>query len=241
MKQFPKTEFLSLFSIFSGIIGLALQSWLFSTADNEGLLIHGHMGETLSYILLAIVAAANFLFLKEVRPDGNYASLFPKSPIAIPGCFIAGIGLLVSTLTIAAEGALLLLIYILGILSGFALAYIGFCRLKEEQPHCLLFAVIAVYLIFRTLAACQAWSAEVQMQLYFFPLLGSLSLLVAAYYRAAIGADLGNCRHYLFFRNMALFCCLLSIADGDRLFYLSGAIWMATDFCIPNRYGKYAA
>ena len=57
---------------------------------------------------------------------------------------------------------------------------------------------------------------------------------------AAIGADMGNCRRYLLLRNVAVFCCMLSIVSGDWLFYTTGAVWMLTDFCDPFLYGKYA-
>ena len=156
------------------------------------------------------------------------------------GFLLAAIGLLFSSLTITASGVILIAIYVLGILSGFALAYAGYCRLRGEPTNCLLFAVIAAYMIFRTLAACQTWSSEVQVQYYVFPLLANLTLLLAAFYRAAIGADMGNCRRYLLFRNVAVFCCMLSIVSGDWLFFLAGAVWMITDFCDPFLYGKYA-
>ena len=240
MKQIPKTELFSLFSVILGLVGLALQSWLFSTADADGLLIHGHIAGILCLMLLGVVFLINHFGLKDVRPDGEQERLFPKSIFSAVGCFVAALGFLLSSLTIAAEGALLLVIYVFGILSGFAIAYAGFCRLQGQSAHSLLFVVVAVYLVFRTLAACQVWSAEVQVQHYVFPLLANLSLLITAYYRAAIHANMGNCRRYLLFRNVALFCCLLGAMDGDWVFYLSGALWTAVDFCAPVHYGKYA-
>lgn len=240
MKQIPKTEIFSLFSVILGVIGMALQSWLFSSADATGLLLHGHIAESFSLVLLGLVIILNYFGLKSVRPDSEQQILFPKSMVSAVGCFIAALGFLLSSLTIPSQGVLLLLIYIFGILSGFAIAYAGFCRLQGQQCNCLLFVVIVLYLIFRTLVACQAWSAEVQTQLFVFPLLANLSLLVAAYYRAAIHANIGNCRRYLMVRNIALFCCLLSAIRGDWVFYLSGALWMTTDFCAPEHYGKYA-
>ena len=240
MKQFHKTDIYSFFSIIAGIVGMAMQSWLFSTADNRGLLMHGHIGEVLSCLLLAGVAVVCFLFLRNVKAAGEYAHLFPQSPVAAGGSLLAAAGILFSAFTPAAVGILKIAVRALGVIAGLALAVGGFARLQGKRPNCLLFAAVAVYLIFRTLSFCQIWSAEVQTQVYFFPLLAKLFLLLTAYYRAALAADFMNCRQYFIFRQLALVCCLMSLAGGDRVFYLAGAVWMATDFSIPELSGKYA-
>ena len=240
MKQFPKTEIFSFFSVVFGIIGMALQSWLFSTVDSSGLLSHSHIASILSFILLAVLVAVNALFLKNAKPDGAYDQLFPQSIVAAAGCWIAAIGMGASAFIPVATGYLRILVRVMGALSTLALGVAGYCRLQGRRPNCLVYAAVTLYLIFRTLAVCQVWSAEVQVQTYFFPLLATLYLLIAAYYRAALGADLKNCRQYLFFRQMALFCCLLSVVGGDGVFHITGAIWMATDFCTPDAVGKYA-
>ncbi len=240
MKPFSKSEFFSLFSIILGIVGLALQSWMFSTADSQGLLLHGHISEILSFILLALFVAVDFLFLQNTKPAGEYDHLFPKSALAGAGSLLAAAGIGLSAFTPEIMGVLQPVVRISGIAGALALGYAGCCRLRGKQPNCLLYAVVALFAIFRTLAFCQKWSAEVQVQTFFFPLLGSVSLLITAYYRAALGANLKNCRQYLFFRQLALFCCLMSLAGGETLFYLAGAVWMATDFCNPDHFGKYA-
>lgn len=240
MKQFPKTEVFSLFSIVLGIIGMALQSWMFSTVDSQGLLLRGHISEVLSFVLLAVFMAGNFLFVKDFKSDAPYDQLFPKSSLAGVGSILAAAGIVLSAFTPEIKGVLQLVVKVLGVASGAALGYTGYCRLQGKRPNCLLHGVVALFLIFRTLAFCQIWSAEVQMQVYFFPLLATISLLIAAYYRAALVADMKNCRQYLFFRQLAIFSCLMSIAGGQALFFIAGAVWMVTDFCIPAASGKYA-
>lgn len=240
MKQFPKTEIFSLCSILLGIVGMALQSWLFSTADSHGLLLNGHISEILSFLLLAIFIAVNFLFWKDFKADGAYGHLFPQSTVAAVGSILAAVGFGISAFTPAVTGVLQLAVKILGVAGAVSLGYAGYCRLQGKRPNCLLYAVVALFLIFRTLTFCQKWSAEVQVQTYFFPLLASVSALIAAYYRAALAADLKNCRQYLFFRQLAIFGCLMSVAGGEVVFYLAGAVWMTTDFCIPESSGKYA-
>ena len=240
MKQVFKTEVYALFSIIAGFGGMALQSWMFSTVDNQGLLLRGHISEVLSYLLLAVVAAVSFLVLKNLKSDGEYAQLFPRSVVAAVGSFLAAAGILFSAFTPAAMGILRIAVRALGIIAGLALALGGYARFQGKRPNCLLYAAVAVFLIFRTLAFCQRWSAEIQVQTYFFPLMAHLFLLLAAYCRAALAADLKNCRQYFLFRQLALACCLISLASGDQIFFLAGAMWMATDFYIPESSGKYA-
>ena len=240
MKSFPKTEIYTFFSVLIGIAGMAMQSWLFSTADSYGLLIHGHIAEILSCLLLAGAAVIGFLSLKNLKFGGEYPQLFPQSPVAAAGNLVAAAGVLFSAFTPAAVGVLTTVVRALGVVAALAFALGGFARLQGKRPNCLLFAAVAVYLIARTLVFCQRWSAEVQVQIYFFPLLAILFLLLAAYYRAALAADFQNCKQYFLFRQLAIVCCLMSMAGGERVFYLAGAVWMATDFCIPEHSGKYA-
>ena len=240
MKQVPKTEVFSLFSVITGVVGLAMQSWLFSTVDNKGLLPANHISAVISFLLLAAVVAVNMLFLRNFKPTGEYDHLFPKSAVSGVGSILTALGFGISAMLPVASPVLRIFVRVLGLISVAGLAFGGYCRLQGKHPNCLIYGVVSLFLIFRTLVFCQLWSAQVQVQTFFFPLLASLSLLMVAYYRAAMGANLKNCRQYLLFRQLALFCCLVSIAGGDRLFYLSGAIWMATDYCVPDAFGKYA-
>lgn len=240
MKQIPKTEVFSLFSVIAGVIGFAMQSWLFTTFDDHGLLIRGHISFIIAFLLLAAVVAANLLFLKNYKPAGEYDHLFPQSTVSAMGSFVTAVGMGSCAMLPVASPILRIFVRVLGLLSVAGLAFGGYCRLQGKRPSCMIYAAFSLFLIFRTLVFCQGWSAKLQMETYFFPLLASLSLLMAAYYHAALGADLKNCRQYLFFRQLALFCCLVSLASGDRVFYLSGAIWMATDYCVPDSFGKYA-
>lgn len=239
MKQVPKSEICSLFSILAGLIGMAMQTWLFSTTDSKGLLIHGHFSAIVSFLLLAGIAVANFFYWKIAKPDGKYNQLFPKSIVAAVGSFLTAAGFAYAAFTPVATGFMGIFVKLFGILSVIGLVFGGYSRLQGNRPNCLIYAAVTIFLIFRTLSFCQGWSAEVQVERYFFPLLGSLSLLITAYYRATLATDATDCKRYLFFRQISLFCCLLAFAGGDRIFYLAGAIWMATDYCIPDTYGKY--
>jgi hypothetical protein len=146
MKQVFKTEVYALFSIIAGFGGMALQSWMFSTVDNQGLLLRGHISEVLSYLLLAVVAAVSFLVLKNLKSDGEYAQLFPRSVVAAVGSFLAAAGILFSAFTPAAMGILRIAVRALGIIAGLALALGGCARFQGKRPNCLLYAAVAVFL-----------------------------------------------------------------------------------------------
>lgn len=240
MKRFPKTEFLSLFSIILGLVGMSLRSWMLSDTDDWGLLPVYHAGGIWAFILLAVVIAAAFFFLKIVKPSEVYGQMFPKSPIAGAGCILAALGFAFSSLATEGAGRFQALAPVLNLIAAVALGLAGISRLRGRQPNCLSFALVAVALIARTMLSCQKWSAQTQLPVYFFPLLACLSLLLATYFRAELGTTGKNCRQYLLFRQIALYCCLVSMSDGQWLFYLSGAVWMATDFYAPAFYGKYA-
>ena len=240
MKRFPKTEYFSLFSVAAGIIGFAMQSWLLTTVDAKGLLVKGHISAVISFVLFAIVVAVNGMFLRNFKPDGGYEHLFPKSKVAGIGSIVAAIVMGYCAMLPVASPVLGLLVKVFGLATVVGLGLSGYGRMQDKLPNCLIYGVVCLFLIFRSLVFCQGWSAELQVERFFFPLMASLFLLITAYYRAALGVDLKNCRQYLFFRQLALFCCLLSLAGVDKLFYLAGAVWMATDFCTPDAYGKYA-
>ena len=233
MKQFPKTEVYSLFSILAGLIGMAMQTWLLSTVDSKGLLVHGHFSAAISFLLLAAVVVLNALYLKKVKTDLTYDQMFPQSIVSAAGTFLAAAGFAITAIMPGSAGLLGLLVRVFGIISAVGLVFAGYCRFQGKQPNCLAYAAVAMFLIFRTLVLCQGWSAEVQIERYFFPLLACLSLLMAAYFRASLVLESKDCKRYLFFRQFALFCCMLSFVGGDSIFYLAGIMWIATDYCIP--------
>lgn len=216
----------------AGIIGLALRSWLLSLADDMGLLPRNHIAELLSILLLAAIMVVCALGVRKGTNREVYARLFPRSSVAAFGNTFAALGLAISAFTLKAGGFLQVLVPVLGVLSGGALVVVAYCRQKGLRPNCSLHIMVCSYLILRIMTCCRNWGAEPQLQLYIFPLLSSLFLLIASYYRAEMDVRNGDCRKYVFFSQVALFCCCLCAIGEDWLFYLAGAVWMATDFCV---------
>lgn len=220
------------FTLFTGVIGLALQSWLYSSVDGQGLLPSFHPASILSLLLLAATLGACLFVISKTATATSYGALFPRSAPAAAGIAISAIGMVFSAFSMPASGILKLLMPICGALAGGALLVTAYCRFHGLRPHCLLHSAVAVFFIVRTMACCQSWGAEPQLQLYLFPLLAALFLLIAAYYRAELDILPKNSLRYLFFSQGALMCCLSSGTHSQGLFYLSATLWLAADFFV---------
>ena len=219
-------------TILSGIAGFSLRCWLFSAADLHGLLPKNHIAGTLSFVLLAVMLVLCLLEVRKAHLPQDHSQLFPPSGFAAAGTLIGALGMGYSAFTLTAKGFLQVIVPILGILSTLALVLSAYSRWQGLRPHCLLHGTVVIYLIFRTVAYCQVWGIESQLQLYFFELLACLLLLIACYYRTELDVHTDHSRQYVFFSQAALFCCCMSLIGKDWLFYLSSAIYLATDYCV---------
>ncbi len=230
MTALIKKYFFPVFSLVMGAMGFCLRDWLFIKGQ-EGLLPENHIAGILSFLLLATVLAVLAWAVRKMDFSENYDKLFPRSAFAGVGIALGAVGMGCAAFSVDAVAALRLLLPILAVIGAGALLLGAYCRFRGSRPNCLFYGLFAVYLILYTLARCRDWGRETQLQMYFFPLLTLLFLLMACYYRAELATRLGNCRRYVFFAQAALFCCCVSLRGEDWLFYLSGAVWMAADFC----------
>lgn len=232
MKESLRRSVFPWFALLTGVIGMAMQSWLLSAVNIRGLLPADQTAGVISVLLLITTLGGCLLVLRKTSPATAYGMLFPRSPVAAVGTAIAGLGMLISAFSMPASGILGLLTPIFGALAGGALLVTAYCRFQGLQPNCLLHSVVAVFFIVRTMACCQVWGAEPQLHLYLFPLLASLFLLITAYYRAELDVIQKNSLRYGFFSQGALMCCLTSAAHSQGLFYLSATLWLAADFFV---------
>ncbi len=230
MTVFRKKYIFPLTTLAAGVGGLLLRNWLF-TAGQEGLLPEGHISKILLMLLLAGVLVVCLWAAKRMDVSADYARMFPKSTLAGVGIALGAVGMGWSGLTAEAAGVLRLLLPVLAVLGAGALLLGAYCRIRGRKPHCFFYGIFTVYLIIYALVRCRAWGREPQLQMYLFPLLGLLLLSIAGYYRAEIINRAGNCRRYVFFAQAALFCCCVSLRGEEWLFYLSGAVWVAADYC----------
>ena len=233
MRFSSKTGIFPWFTISEGFIGFLLQCWLFSDMDGNGLLPQYHFAGIMSLLLLAITLVICWMGAR-VEADTRADDLFPFNPPAAVGIAVSAVGFGVSAFTASGFSLLQFLTPVFGILAAAALMYVAYCRLKGLQANCLLYCIITVYLILRTMSRCHTWGAEPQLLQHFFPLLSCIFLLLTSYYRAALAIGEGDYRRYVFFNQAALFCCCLSCRGSDWLFYLSAAIWLSWDSPFPS-------
>lgn len=232
MKQNFKPGLFPWFSLLTGVVGLSLQSLLFSEADEGGLLPAGHFGSILSFVLFALTIGVCLLMLRKQNVSHSYRRQFPQSLIAAAGGVIGAGGLVFTAFSQNTTGFVQILFPALGVLAAAALLLISLFRARGLRPHYLLRCAVTLFLTFRAVLCCRVWGSEPQLQLYFFPLMASLFLILACYFRTELDAKNGDCRRYCFFSQAAIFCCCLSVPGQEGLFYLAAGLWMAADFCV---------
>ena len=237
MGIFSKKAVFPWFTVAEGISGFFMQCWLFSTADDRGLLPRYHFAGIMSFVLLALTLVICWMGSREEKdlcPD----KLFFASVPSAAGIGLSAAGVAFSAFTVTGAGFLRVITPLCGILAAAALGYIAYCRLKDLHADCTLHCVITVYLILRTMTSCSIWSAEPQFQRYFFPLLACVFLMLASYYRTALALGVEHSKRYVFFSQAALFCCCLCCRGSDWLFYLSAALWLTFDCPAPSSVPK---
>lgn len=226
----------------TGLSGLALRLLFFAAMDERGLLPKEHPAGILCFVLTGLAMAAIFLCVRSLRPFANHAQLFPASGFRAIGCFIGAVGLLYAAVTefFSGSGALPLITSTLGLIATGCLGFVGIARWNGRRPSFLLHSAVTVFLMLYTVCQCRFWSSEPQFQIYFFPLLGSVLLMLTGYYHAVLSLQKGSRRWFVFCNQAALFFCLLSLNDRNWPFYLCMALWLLLDCCSlrmsPPRY-----
>lgn len=232
MNRSHKPGLFPCFSILTGAVGFALQCLLFSSADNKGLLPENHFAEIMCYFLLALTLIVCWSWVQGISPSGAGNNLFPASVPAALGAALSAVGIGYTSFQMDATGMLRFALPVLGLLSAGALMVSAYCRLRGEKTNFLYYSILCAYFIFRTLISCKQWGTEPQLQQFFFPLLASIFLLIACYYRTELDISRTHYRRYLFFGQSAVFCCLLCLNKEDWVFYLSAGLWLTTDLCV---------
>ena len=234
MKKIADPKNLPLFTLSAGIVGLLLRLWLFTSGiDSKNLLITSHPANALVFILTAIVIVVLFLGVRPLSAVGRYRQLFPASSLGAGGCLAAAVGILVTNIraVLSLQDTITVIVLVLGILASASLVALAVCRQKGKQPHFLLHTAVTVYLMLHLVAQYRHWSPEPQLQTYFFQLLACVFLMLTAYHSTVLDVQKGSRRWFVFFNQAALYCCLLSIAGENWLFYLTMAVWTFTGIC----------
>ena len=217
-----------------GVPAMACMAALRRMAMDEQLMFEpGHPAGLLLWALTAVMAVLLAVSLRRLGGKAKYARMFPASAPAAAGILAAGLGLLWTNLRDLASGGELieLVVWVLGLVSGVCLVYLAWCRWRGIRASFLLWSCVTAYLMLRLMLSYQTWSSQPELLHYFFPLLGSVCVTLAFYYRTAFCVGMGSRRMYLAFAQMGMFCCLVTLAAGFDAFYAGMLLWSGLDLC----------
>lgn len=229
-----KNYILPLSVLAAGVVGFLLQLILFTLGmDDKGLLIAHHPAGIASFILFALVIGALFWFIRPLHPITKYSRLFPASILSGVGCALGAVGILVTVFRLIAanRGLLNIVVLVLGILAAAAFGFLAYHRITGKQPTFVLQLAVTVFLMLYLITQYQAWSAEPQLQQYFFCFLAVVFLMLTAYHGTLLDARKSGRRWYVFCNQAAVFCCCMSLTGKNWPFYLTMAFWAATNLC----------
>lgn len=234
MNKLISTSIVPAFTLITGAVGLALRSWLMlSATDEKGLLVPSHPANALIFILTALVITVLFLCVRPLGALDRYQALFPRPILSGVGCMAGAVGMVCVSLRdrMQRSDGITALCLGLGILAAVCLVAVGICRFRQRRPGWYLHSVVTIYLMLHLVSQYRLWSSEPQLQVYFFPLLASVFLMLTAYYSAVLDARKSGRRWFVFCNQSALFCCCLSLWSDNRLFYASMVLWLSTGLC----------
>lgn len=230
-----KASIVPLFTVSTGVLGMIFRFWLnTSGTDKEGLVIRSHPSVALMFITTAItllvLAACAVGVDKTPRP-------LPRSIAGAVGCFIGGVGIFATDLMelSASDDIVGTISFLFGILAALCLIYMGLCRMKGTEGHLLAHVALTLYFMIHLVLQYRQWSSTPQLQDYFFPLLGSVFLMLCCYHRACKDMGQSSEGRFLFFNQAALFCCFLSMSGSAWIFYAAMAMWTTLDLPFPRK------
>lgn len=241
MRRIPKLSLFPWLTLLLGAAGYGLQRWLFSGVAEGGLLPANHPAMGLSILLLVFFLVFCALAVQPLSVIGRYNVLFPRSPVAVVGNVSAAAGFLFRAFAQhATSGKLGTPVLILGIAAALCALYAGYCRWTGTRCHYFARVIICVYWMLHLVLCCRKWNSQPQLQLYLFPFLAAVFLLLACYYRAVLDSQKSSRRAYIFFNQGAILSCMFSMVGEDLLFHLAMALWMLTDCCrLSQTSGRY--
>ena len=237
MKHPFHSHILPYFSVGAGILGFLLRLWLFSAVDEKGLLPVRHFANYAVFVLSALVMLVLYLSAQKLRSRPvNRKAVRLCNGFA---CMLGAAGFLLGAVTQDAGQSVRLswlttLAVPVGSIAFLLMAVLCFTRRKI---HYVFPATVTVTFMLHTVTQCQIWGAVPQLQVYFFPLLASVFLILCAYQCTALAAGEGSSRLLAFFSQGALYFCCLSLNTSQWPLYLGMGFWAAVQLycCIPKR------
>lgn len=217
----------------AGVLCMAVRQWLLTAdTDQKGLLVAGHPGDVISWILTGLVLLTLIAVTVWYKPRCRFY-----------GSGLAGVGIVAQASALAFLSGPLLrsgsTVAVIAVI--FALLSLLCCIAKilyrvnmKKFPPLLYFPLVIFYLLF--LVYCyQDWSSQPQLQLYVFQLLATVCLTLTAYQRAALALNTGSSTTYFLTSNAAVFFCLAAVPGAEHfLLFLLMAVATLLDGCTAS-------
>ena len=219
------------FTLGAGIVGLILRLWLFLFGFDESRLpVAGHPANLCCWLLAAAGFIGIFLITRTLPAHPQHREEFPSSGAALPANLVAAGGLLYGTwLDLQSRRDVFSLIVAAVAVAAAAGLIVFAVNIRKGQSASLVFSLpLNLYFILHLISQYRRWSWISSAQIYGFPLLASVMLMLACYQRTALFCGLASPRTYLRFSYFAALFCFLSIPGPNWCYYLCMSIWMLT-------------
>lgn len=231
MKQLTKPSVSAAVFTAGGIAVMLLRIWLLNAGwDDRGLLVTGHLGYILSYVIAVALPVALFVLMGK----GKRNLRFSPSILTAVGFFAlaAGLGVaawkLLSSITLVMQTAT----GIFGIAGALCALVAGIYALKGFRTHPLFFCPGALFFACFLFCRYQQWSAEPELQLYVFQLLAAVLSMISLYQRSALGVNIGSGKMYLLWSRTAVLMCLAAVPGSQiPVLWIAMAVFFALDGC----------
>jgi hypothetical protein len=234
VNRYLKPSHLPFVTLTAGVLGLILRVWLkLGGTDEKGLLVTTHPAHILIFVLTALAMAYMLLCVRPLDAVKRYADLFPRGKLACFGCIAAAAGILwvsIRERNLRSDPVTAVCLG-LGILAAVCLAVLAFYRFRNQHPPCWFHMLVTLFFMAHLVSQYRLWSPEPQLQVYFFPLLASVFLMLTAYHTSVLDTKIHGRRWFVFCNQSALFFCCVSISSEIGLFYLLMALWLITGLC----------
>lgn len=231
MKQLTKPSVSAAVFAFGGIAAMLLRFWLLNSgADDRGLLVTGHLGYILSYVLCFALPISLGVLLGK----GKRAVHFPPTVLTAIGAFVLAIGLGIAAWKLLSSTALVMhtATGIFGIAGALCALVAGIYALRGFRTHHLFFCPGALFFACFLFCRYQQWSAEPELQLYVFQLLAAVLSMISLYQRSALGSGIGSGKQYLLWSRSGVLLCLAAVPGSQiPLLWIAMAVFFALDGC----------
>lgn len=206
--------------------------------DEKGLLITGNPAFWGLWILTLGFLGAVVYLLPRLGDAGTYRMNFPACALSGGLMMAAGVVLAGSAVTGLLAGGKLLLV-LGGVIAGCAMAVCGLFRLCGQRPVCWFDLAVCVYLILCLMERYRVWNADPRLQMYAFPLLARIAVMLFTLHRARMAEGMMDRRKLVFWGFAGIFLSLVALSDsGEGMFHLACGLWCAGGMCELKKFRK---